>query len=82
MIVTVATLLSSEPSVALYVNVSVPKKFAFGMYWNEPSAFSVSVPLAGALIGRGVATVIGFVSTSLVSTPGAATLSVVSSFVE
>ena len=44
MIVTVALPESAAPSFALYVNSSLPKKLASGTYWNEPSAFSVTVP--------------------------------------
>src|SRR6266540_6740310 len=47
--VTVATLPASVPSNALYVNVSVPEKPAFGLYVTVPSAFSVVVPCAGAV---------------------------------
>ena len=36
-------------SLSLYVNVSMPLKPAFGVYVNEPSALTVSVPWVGPL---------------------------------
>src|SRR2546425_502565 len=75
--VTVATLLSAVPSLALYVKLSVPLKLAAGLYVNEPFALRVSVPWIGPLTGRGVPTVRLSPSTSvsLARTPGAATVS-------
>ena len=42
--VTVTTAESAWPSFALYVKLSVPLKFATGVYVKLPSALSVSVP--------------------------------------
>ncbi len=80
-IVTVATFEPSGPSLDWYVNESVPLKSALGVYTNEPLALSVSVPLVGPATNIAV---IGSPSTSLslVSTPGAAIVSVLSSVAE
>src|SRR5258707_11913091 len=43
--VTVAMLESRKPSLALYVNVSVPLKPGFGVYVNEPLLLSERTPL-------------------------------------
>ena len=52
--VTVAVFDVSRPSVDTYVNTSVPLKSALGVYVNEPSAFSTSVPWEGRLISWAV----------------------------
>src|SRR5215467_9436984 len=43
----VATFEVAMPSLFLYVKLSAPTKTAFGVYVNDPFAFSASVPLAG-----------------------------------
>ena len=80
-IVTVATFESRAPSLALYVKLSVPLKLAAGVYAKLPSALSVSVPFAGPLTSAAVCVALS-TSVSFASTPGAATVSAVSSFVK
>ena len=46
--------LLAEPSVAWYVNESVPLKSPFGVYVNEPSALRASVPFATSLSSTAV----------------------------
>jgi hypothetical protein len=80
-ILAVATF-ESVPLLALYVKESEPWKFAAGVYVKEPSAFSVKeLAFAGPVTSTAVSPVCGG-SVSLPSTPGAASFSVVSSFVE
>ena len=48
-IVTVAAFEFSSPSVATYVKVSVPLKFASGVYVKLPSEFTTTEPFAGCV---------------------------------
>ena len=70
-IVTVAGPLTAPPSPAVYVNESVPLKFAAGAYVKEPFGSNVSVPWAGPEPGA-AASASPLPSRSLPSTPGAA----------
>ena len=59
MIVTVAVLLVAPSlSSTVYVNVSVPWKFASGVYVTVPSPLSTTVPLAGCTMANGVSTIV------------------------
>ena len=78
---TVATFDGAAPSEALYVKLSEPLKFADGVYVNEPSTLNGSVPCDGPVTSEAVIESPSG-SLSLPSTPGAATVSAVSSFVE
>ena len=73
-IVTVATFESSLPSLALYEKLSLPLKFADGVYVKLPFALSASVPWAGPVTSPAV-NVPPSMSVSLPNTPGAATMS-------
>src|SRR5436189_296450 len=77
---TVATPESAVPSLAMYVKLSVPLNTASGVYSNEPSRFSVSVPCIGPSTINAVSGSLS-VSVSLTNTPGAGTLSGTSSSV-
>src|SRR5690606_15501221 len=50
--VTVATLLSTVPSLTRYVNVSVPKKPASAVYVIVPSSSTTAVPFVGCVTIR------------------------------
>ena len=50
-IVTVTTSVSvNSPSLTSYSNVSVPLKFAFGVYVNVPSEFTFTVPFVAIVL--------------------------------
>ncbi len=81
-IVTVAGLDDRLPSVAVYVSVAVPKKFAGGAYVSDPSEANVSEPATGSVALFAV-NVVPSGSESFASTPVASgTTSVVSSSTE
>src|SRR5207249_2019525 len=77
---TVATLEPSAPSLAVYVKLSAPLKFAAGVYVNDPLVFSASVPWLGPATSAAVSVALS-TSVSSPSTPGAPIISAVSSAV-
>src|SRR5687767_12677707 len=77
--VTEAVLLLEVPSFTRYVKLSIPDRFAPGVYRNEPFAFSVNVPLDGA-VTRIAVSELPSGSLSFDRTPGAGMFSAESSF--
>ena len=67
--VTLAILLESVPSNAIYSNVSIPLKLGSEVYWKEPVSNSDSVPLVVLVIRTAVRTSRRSTSVSLASTP-------------
>jgi len=64
------TLSAIASSLTLYVNMSSPQKPSFGVYVNEPSGFSVSVPFKGSVTTFAVSGLPSG-SVSFAKTPGA-----------
>ncbi len=76
----VAVSLPPLPSLTVYWNASLPLKWVFGVYVNEPSALRATVPFVVG-VDRVACRTSPSTSLSFSSTPGNATFKVVSSFV-